>query len=221
MHQVYIVQCTKTWLAYVGQSTRFADRISGHKHRAKTGVKHPLYDAIREHGWENFTATVVQECETAEEADAAEAAWTKLFNTTDRACGYNIAMVRTPAEESRRKQSETMSAKPFRWNAGQFRPGKESVFKGRKHTEDTKRALRDAALCRPATFAGRRHTAESKRKMSETKRGKNYPNSGQFKKGQASPMRGRKAGPRSPESIAKQRETVARKRAEREAKEPK
>lgn len=52
--------------------------------------------------------------------------------------------------------------------------GRVSNFKGKHHSEKTKRKLRDIAMGRKSPMHGRKHTKESRKKMSDTKR-ETYP----------------------------------------------
>ena len=76
---------------YVGQTTRTLEkRIRDHINSANRGETYPLYQAIREYGWESFSVNVIAYAETKEILDDLEEYYIKKFNTI--ADGYNQAL---------------------------------------------------------------------------------------------------------------------------------
>lgn len=72
--------------SYIGQTTRtLGERIKEHK-----VSKYPIGNAIRDHGWENFTVTILDECSTLEELDEREIFWIATLGT-QVPNGYNIS----------------------------------------------------------------------------------------------------------------------------------
>lgn len=55
-----------------------------------TNNNQTFYNAILEIGWENFTHEIVAYNLSREEAEQLERELISKYNTTDRACGYNI-----------------------------------------------------------------------------------------------------------------------------------
>ena len=92
---------------YVGQTVRTLEqRIDQHKRRSESVVS----QAIKKYGWENFSAEILEECQTQEELDRREIFWiAKLDCIAPK--GYNLneggSGGRTPTEETRKKASES------------------------------------------------------------------------------------------------------------------
>lgn len=76
---------------YVGQTIKTLEhRLLCHKQRARK-KHHPLYDAIRKYGWENFTVRVLCECYSQEDLDLAEQFFIQYYESLVPK-GYNIAL---------------------------------------------------------------------------------------------------------------------------------
>lgn len=60
MRVIYLIDSHLTKRAYIGQSAEPKRRWYGHKYSAKRGVKGPLYDAMRKHGVDAFSFTILE-----------------------------------------------------------------------------------------------------------------------------------------------------------------
>ena len=79
---------------YIGQSTNIKGRISFYKGEHCILQRH-LYNAIKKHGWDNFTIEILWSTNTPEKArdihkvlDALEIAYIKFYNSIEN--GYNL-----------------------------------------------------------------------------------------------------------------------------------
>ena len=101
--------------------------------------------AIDKHGWDNFEHIVLFDELTKEEAELMEQMYIALYDTTNPMYGYNQTkggegtLGWQPNESWRKKQSDI--------NKGEGNPmyGKESAFKGKHHTEETKQKISRAS----------------------------------------------------------------------------
>ena len=92
---------------YVGQTVRTLEkRINQHKRRTESAIS----QAIKKYGWENFSAEVLEECETQKQIDEREMFWIAKLDCISPK-GYNLneggSGGRTPTDETRKKQSES------------------------------------------------------------------------------------------------------------------
>ncbi len=86
---VYLVKNKMNGKGYVGQTRRaLNERWAEHVHNALQMKKEmPIYAAIRKHGADNFEVTVLQECMSDVELNAAEMEWIAKLGTFSN--GYN------------------------------------------------------------------------------------------------------------------------------------
>jgi group I intron endonuclease len=111
---------------YVGQTIqKVIKRINAHKCRTKQFID----KEIQEHGWKNFTWTVLEECYSRDELDAAEKFWIEKlqckfpqgYNFTDG--GYRNFR---PIDEVCRRGSETRKGQKY------SQERRDNISKGRK-----------------------------------------------------------------------------------------
>ena len=72
----------------------------------------------------------------------------------------------TVSLETRKKLSKVTPSKKTRMAISKSLRGKPGTFKGKKHTEESKRKMSETRQGRPGTWIGRKHSEESKQKMS-------------------------------------------------------
>lgn len=60
---IYLIRNKVNGKGYVGQTIRYRDRFKEHLRQAAKGTPFALYHAMREHGIENFSITVVASCD--------------------------------------------------------------------------------------------------------------------------------------------------------------
>ena len=95
-----------------------------------------MFRAIAKYGWDNIRHDVLFDSITQEEAEATEKRLIAEYNACDAPYGYNVESGgnagKKLAESTRQKISESRKVK--RWD----------YFKGRHHTEESKRLLSEA-----------------------------------------------------------------------------
>lgn len=122
MH-VYLINNTVTGKVYIGQHSgnNLNAYLRVNMSVAKRGGngKPLLYRAIRKYGIEAFNIRSIYTASDKEEMDRAEIAFIKLFGTTNRTVGYNLAfggggtLGYSPSETAREKISKTLTGKPM------------------------------------------------------------------------------------------------------------
>ncbi len=97
-------------LSYVGATKNFKRRMGEHhwNYGDKRKICTLVDKAIRQYGWENFTAEVIEVCD-AEIADERESHWIKEFNTLEP-YGYNCTTGGTKGTKFSTKSSLRQSA---------------------------------------------------------------------------------------------------------------
>ena len=92
IYRVYRITCLSNGLQYVGQTCNTLNRRFNKHLRDAERFKSfcPLSGAIREHGRENFTVSLVCEGLNKEEANHQETSLIQQGNLTDRRFGYNV-----------------------------------------------------------------------------------------------------------------------------------
>ena len=123
----------------------------------------PVFDAILKYGWDNIEHVVLEKGLSREQAEQAEQAYIRKYDSLSHANGYNIEIggnaIGHLAEETKKKISMTKKGK----NAGE----KHWHFGGH-WDEETKRKISDSRT-------GQRLSEETKKKQSAKLSGKNNP----------------------------------------------
>lgn len=124
-----------------------------------------FFKAIQKYGWDNIKHEILFENLTKEEAEAKEIELIEQYNSTDRACGYNISY------------GGSAPTSGLHWK----RP-KEGILSGKKHpmfgkhlTDDQKKHLSKCNSGEKHPQYGTHRSEETKRKISEAQRGKIIP----------------------------------------------
>lgn len=73
---------------YIGQSVNLKHRWIDHKSRARTGKQSPLYNDMRDLGFENFKFEIIEQCDK-ESLNDREVYWIKYYNSNNSEIGYN------------------------------------------------------------------------------------------------------------------------------------
>ncbi len=82
---IYKITCLVNGKIYIGKTTQPVKRRM-HNHKcANTAIG----NAIRHHGWKNFTVEVIEECDTLEQLNERERFWIAYFNCKSPN-GYNL-----------------------------------------------------------------------------------------------------------------------------------
>lgn len=125
---------------YVGKTYDLRKRINSHKYSAKKDKNIILYSSIKKYGWENHKLEVIENLED-DLLNEREMYWIKELNTYryENTMGMNMTKGGDGQRatwmhdiERRKKASEYFTKNP--------------TFKGRKHTEETKKLLSEIAF---------------------------------------------------------------------------
>ena len=126
-----------------------------------------FYRAIQKYGWEHIRHDVVANGLTADKAKELEIKLISILRSNDKRYGYNIT--RGGDGTAGRKISDD-EKQWLRWFMTVDNP-----FKGKKHTEETKRKMRENhkdCLGENNSFYGHKHTEETKARLSALRKGK-------------------------------------------------
>jgi len=177
---------------YVGQSWNYETRMTSYRRGGCKGQP-AIHAAIRKHGWNNFTATVIKRgIQTQEALDAAETAFIETLGTVSPH-GYNLmsggrggklhaetkaklsAANSNPTSDARAKMSELKRGER---NPNFGKRGEKSPRFGMKHTAETKAKMSDAQRGEKHHMFGKSPSQETRNKLSAAMRGKPSPNKG-------------------------------------------
>ena len=165
---IYSLKNNITGETYVGQSIDLHRRMMEHKCPCSTKGNRLICKALKKYGFNNFTFSVLEECQK-DELDSKEVFWIKklgaTYNMTDGgkgAKGYH------PSLEERAYISKCARAQ---WDRMTDEEKKEKLLQltgpkvGHIVSEETREKLRKANL-------GKRQSFESRRKKSEANKGR-------------------------------------------------
>lgn len=190
MH-VYRITNLVTGKSYVGFSKDANNRFKRQICLAEQGVNRRLYDSIRKHSKENFVLTILDTCNTREEAVTLEKHWIAELNTL-MPNGYNMTTggdggntLSSWSEEDRKslykRQGEsrkgTVVSEETRRKISISNKGKvipmsirlhlSSIMKGRKRGPQRKRS-------KPSWIKGKTHSVATRLKISKARLGKSW-----------------------------------------------
>lgn len=150
-----IVYCFKNNInekRYIGTTKRsLAERWRNHLVDVERGSKFRFHAAIRKHGDESFTGFILEECSSIDEMMTKEKYYIELFHTTDYEMGYNM--------------SSGGLGSPGWFMTDEIRQNMCQGTLGRKHSESTKKKMKESAKHRSPI------SKETRAKISDTKRG--------------------------------------------------
>ena len=180
---IYITENLINGKRYIGQKK--SNKFLNTKYLGSGAI---LRKAIQKYGKENFTVSMICECNSKEELDEKEIYYIKLYNAQSDPNFYNLTMGgesglggpkfkgHKHTEESRKKISDSTK-------------GEKNPFYGKHHTEETRKHLKEkwkgrgpvseetrAKLSRARK--GKKFTEEHKRKISESQKGEKGNNWG-------------------------------------------
>ncbi len=222
MYKIYVITNLINGKMYVGQTSgSVKKRWSQHKSHTLRKSTHPLYRSILKHGVENFDVSLVALAFTKKHCDWLEEQWIRTLETHLRDKGYNLTFGGEGArhvQETKEKLAKMKLGKPGRVYTEEQKlatslrqRGEKGNNWGKKSSSETREKMSQShsgennhcfGLYGPFHPAfGAKHSEESKRIRSEKFSGKNNP------------MYGKKT---SPETLAKIKETKARRKLERE-----
>lgn len=91
MGLIYRITNTVNNKVYIGLTTvSLEKRWNGHMNGARYNTKHPLYNAMRKYGVDNFIMEKIDETNDFEELGLLERKYIKEYDSTNREKGYNI-----------------------------------------------------------------------------------------------------------------------------------
>lgn len=192
---IYSATCKKNNKIYIGQTSRqLNERKREHELSAFNGHGFLFSKAIAKHGKDNFVWTILEEC-PQEEADELEKIYIDLFNTADRARGYNCTY---GGDVGNLDWTTREMIKPKL-------KGKTPWMKGRYHSEEVRAKISQKVRAHIAAHGGpakgMRHTEETKRLFSAMRTGrkkKGIPYTDEQKREMSERTKGKPRGPRTP-----------------------
>lgn len=142
--RIYLLRSQTSGKSYVGQTTQALNRRwRSHKNAAtKPSRTQPISNAIRKYGADDFEMTLLDECDTQEELDAAELRWATELRTFAPS-GYNLRAGSGPGSASpevRAKMSELMT--------DERREHLRQLWKGRRLSDEAYENARASRLAR-------------------------------------------------------------------------
>lgn len=155
---IYLIQNIQNNKIYIGQTTqRFETYIKRHisnAERNKDSNTRYLYRAIRKYGFSNFKCEILGYCNSEEELNEAEIACIEFFQSNNFIYGYNMTLGGEGAKglkhTEKYKKQKSIALLGNKFNLG------------KKHTEETKQILREAAT-------GKTPSEETRQKISGAK----------------------------------------------------
>jgi group I intron endonuclease len=180
---------------YVGQTKSPPKRKATHFYNARRGIARPLYAAIRKYGVENFSFEVLEEC-IDEVVNDREQHWVAHFDSFNPEKGYNL----TNGGNQLLEFSEEVVQRMRDHHVG---------MKGRHHTDEAKRKIREARLrCTEPT-------EETRQKLSAAAKTRKGERSAMFgRRGENSPLFGRKHTVESRQKMSQARKLYWQRRRE-------
>ena len=164
---MYLIYQIKSWngKVYIGQTSdkNFSNRISQHKYA--TSDMH-ISRAIRKHGWENFSVSVLERGLSAEQVDERERYYIALGDYTNPRYGYNSESGgnknKKHSDETRRKMSKAHTGRTF---SEETRRKMSKAHTGKIVSEETRRKISESN--KGKTFKDKTFSEEHKQKLSE------------------------------------------------------
>lgn len=90
-NEVYKITNKITNKIYIGITNQGSGaRYRHHWYEARTGESAPIHRSMKKYGEENFTLEIIDFADTYEELKEKEKYYIKLYNSMDRAIGYNL-----------------------------------------------------------------------------------------------------------------------------------
>lgn len=147
MKQHYIYKLTSpSGKIYIGRAVHFKKRMNTHKHTAKSGVKRPLYEAIRKYGWENFTKEVIDIAMGDEAAHQLELKYIVEYDSVNK--GYNVNFKTSDGGDNWEGRKHTPEYQTLVEISRKNRTGAGNGMFGKSHTEESKELQKAAAIGR-------------------------------------------------------------------------
>jgi group I intron endonuclease len=147
MKKHYIYKLTSpSGKVYIGRAVHFKKRMMTHKHTAKSGVKRPLYEAIRKYGWESFIKEIIDSAETNEAAYELELRYIIEYDSANK--GYNVNLRTSDGGDNWIGRKDTPEYEALIETSRKNRTGAGNGMFGKSHTEESKELQKAAAVGR-------------------------------------------------------------------------
>ena len=171
---IYCAHNTITDKVYIGQTIRSLDyRRSSHR-RTDSKFRSYFHNSLHKYGFDNFNWTILYYAQNKKSLNDAEVYWINNLDSTNKSKGYNLktgGSNGSPNAITRKKISETLKGRKLSAEVckklSEANKGQIPWIKGRVHSDEAKKKIREAAT-------GRKHTDEAKRKISEGHKGKTF-----------------------------------------------
>jgi group I intron endonuclease len=169
MGAIYKATCRTTGKSYIGYTTKDLEwRKQRHKNHSKKSKTH-FHNAIRKYGWEDFEWSIIESNINEKNIKQKEINYIKKYNTynmgynsTEGGEGTRYFLGKKFTEEHKKKISESLKGHEIsdqtRLKISQTKTGipgsprdnhgSKNPMYGRKHTDETKQKMREAALRR-------------------------------------------------------------------------
>lgn len=176
---------------YIGKAINAEKRFKRHKYLAKKGVKRHFYNAIRKYGENNFTLSIIEECDN-EIINDREKYWIERLNATNPLIGYNNAsggeggntwQYNTHKEDTKKKLSQKLKGHAVNYDAikkqaekrkGTHIPEKQKQKISATLKEKYKKGEININIPPFYDRTGSTQTKETRKKMSNFSKGKTY-----------------------------------------------
>ena len=156
MYKIYKYTNVITGKVYIGQTSKSLEERAQNNGLNYRGSRR-FYEAICDYSRDSFEPEILEEVETAEEANEREIYYIKLFNSTNPEDGYNIGLGgdnHVVSEETRKIISQKAKER--------YKDPTKNPMYGRKHTEETKQKQRECKLGQLNPMFGRKWTEKQK-----------------------------------------------------------
>jgi group I intron endonuclease len=163
---IYLVTNNINGKVYIGQTVKSdpRSRWNLHKNRAKDEARHQHFGlAIRKHGSENFTFTVIHGCTDQKDLDYWETYYINQYKSLDRTIGYNIR-----EGGARGKHTEETKEKMRLSHTPERKAHMSEIMTGRPLSEEHCRLISEGR-------AGMTFSDEHRKNISISKSGENSP----------------------------------------------
>lgn len=131
---------------YIGRAVHFKKRMSTHKHSAKSGVRRPLYEAIRKYGWESFLKEIIDTTVGDRAAYSLELKYIMQYDSIDK--GYNVSLRTDGGGNQWEGRENTAEFETLRSTSRKNRAGAGNGMFGKLHSEESKDLQKAAAVGR-------------------------------------------------------------------------
>ncbi len=170
MKKHYIYKLTSpSGKVYIGRAVHFKKRMTTHKYAAKSGVKRPLYEAIRKYGWENFTKEIINTAEGDKAAYDLELKYIIEYDSTNK--GYNVSLKTSDGGNKWEGRERTAEYQALIETSRKNRTGVGNGMYGKHHTKESKDLQKAAAIGRYSLdWFIQRHGVEDGTKKYEERR---------------------------------------------------